>query len=71
MERRALSRKQIAAIVAVVTALAGALGLGVSGQTTAGAVTERVRVLEVRFEGMDKRLERIEDKLDRALEGRK
>ncbi len=65
-----MSRKQKAAILAVVTALAGALGLGVNGQVVAGGVSERVRALEVQRAEDSRRLERIEDKLDRVIEKR-
>ena len=55
-------------MAAIVVALAGALGLGVSGQAIAASGAERVRALEIRYEGLDKRLERMEGKIDRLLE---
>lgn len=39
----------------------------IAGLLTYGAVSERVAVLESRVNGLEKQLERIESKLDRAL----
>lgn len=63
-----MSKRAVAAVVAVVTALGGALGLGVNGQRVAGDVSERVRALEVRQEDHGARLKRIEDGIDTLLE---
>lgn len=63
-----MTRKQLAAVVAALIAIAGALGLGVNSQASASGASERVRALEVRQEEQDKRLQRMEGKIDRLLE---
>lgn len=79
-----MSKGKWAAIVAAITAIAGALGLGVNGQATAAGLENRVRELEVRvveaqtkMEAIDSRLGRMEawqirfeDKVDKLLQQR-
>ena len=64
-----MTRKQKAAIVAAVTALVGALGLGVNGQVLVARGSERVRALEVRLEEREKSLDHRFHSVDRQLEG--
>lgn len=68
MDRRVTSKRAIAGIVTAILAILGALGAGVSGLSSSGDTSGRVRVLEVRAEGIDQRLERIENKIDRLIE---
>ena len=62
-----MTPKQIAAYSAAAVALVGAVASGLAGQVTAADVSTRVRALEVREEEHGKRLERIEQKLDRLI----
>ncbi len=70
-----MTKKQIAAVIGAILAIASGVGLGVNGQVTAGGLEARVQklegqVIEVRVQvtEIDKRLERIEAKVDRLLE---
>jgi hypothetical protein len=65
-------KKLLGIVAAVLVALAGALGAGVTVGGSAAPVpcenAERIRALEVRDVERDKRLERIETKVDKLIE---
>lgn len=63
-----MTRKQTAALVTALIALLGTLAAAVSGLHKSDSVAERVRVVEVRNEGLTERLQRMESKLDRLIE---
>ena len=76
-----MTKKQAASLTGIILAILTAVAAAVHGNTKTNAnavtadgkdviVTERVRAVEVQYQGVEKRLDRIETKLDKLLEGR-